>query len=387
MTQVNKMTGVLIFIIGMLSCQSNNNSTDSTQNSAGTVSSVNFSLSAEQLKSLKIELTSPEKVNIQAEKTLNGMVNIDPKSAMEIHVPYAGYLKKMTVLDGQTVTAGQTIGVVENPYFLEVQRDFLQSRIELKKSQSEYERFQKLWSSKSISEKEWIDAQSSYEMIQVKHQSLKQLLTSFNIQTDKLQAGNLSAQVPLISPISGIITESNVNNGKFYQPEERIAKVINFSSAFLELTAFERDKNAIQLGQGLIASEIDHPEQKLNARVTQIDPSINSDGSFKVIAQLQSSGSNLKKGMHVQAKISGTVETVFSLNKSSLVGTPDQPQLIKQVAENEFLLISIILIKEDGDRIYFQFKGSPMEENKSETNGNKFVSDGAYDIYMEMLKE
>jgi cobalt-zinc-cadmium efflux system membrane fusion protein len=387
MKPVNNMTWVLLLIISIASCQSDNNLKSNNQDSMDKVSVVNFSLSAEQLKSLKIEFTSPEKVNIQAEKTLNGIVNIDPKSAMEIHVPYAGYLKKMTVLDGQSVSSGQTIGVIENPYFLEVQRDYLQSRIELKKTQSEYERFQKLWSSKSISEKEWIDAQSSFEMIQLKHQSLKQLLISFNINPDKLQSGNLSSQVPLVSPISGIITESNVNNGKFYQPEERIAKVINFSSAFLELTAFERDKNDIQLGNGLIATEIDHPEQKLMAKVTQIDPTINSDGSFKVIAQLLTSNNNLKKGMHIQAKISGTQETVFSLAKSSLVGNPDQPQLIKRVAENEFSLIPIVLIKEDSDRIYFQFKGNKLSKNEVQPSENKFVSSGAYDIYMEMLKE
>ncbi len=387
MKPVNNMTWVLLLIISIASCQSDNNLKSNNQDSMDKVSVVNFSLSAEQLKSLKIEFTSPEKVNIQAEKTLNGIVNIDPKSAMEIHVPYAGYLKKMTVLDGQSVSSGQTIGVIENPYFLEVQRDYLQSRIELKKTQSEYERFQKLWSSKSISEKEWIDAQSSFEMIQLKHQSLKQLLISFNINPDKLQSGNLSSQVPLVSPISGIITESNVNNGKFYQPEERIAKVINFSSAFLELTAFERDKNDIQLGNGLIATEIDHPEQKLMAKVTQIDPTINSDGSFKVIAQLLTSNNNLKKGMHIQAKISGTQETVFSLAKSSLVGNPDQPQLIKRVAENEFSLIPIVLFKEDSDRIYFQFKGNKLSKNEVQPSENKFVSSGAYDIYMEMLKE
>ncbi len=125
---------------------------------------------------------------------------------------------------------------------------------------------------------------------------------------------------------------------------------------------------------------MDHPENTLTAKITQIDPTIHSDGSFKVLAQLQSNRTNLKKGMHIQAKISGTSESVFSLPKSSLVGSPDQPQLIKQLAENEFSLLDIELLKEDNERIFFQFKST-------EANDSKFISQGAYDIYMEMLKE
>lgn len=384
MKSLNKIICTLILIISLFSCNSNSNSTDTSANSESADSNQDsrelFSLSKEQLQSLKMDFTSPEKVQLNTEKVVNGMVMVDPNASIEIHVPYAGYLKKVSLLDGQSVTAGQVIGTVENPYFLEVQRDFIQSRIDLSKIKSEYERFQKLWNTKSISEKEWIDAKTQFESAQLKHQSLRQLLISFHLQPDKIHAENLSSQVPLLSPISGKITEANVNNGKFYQPDERVAKVINFSTAYLELTAFERDKSRIRIGDQIQAAEIENSAAVINAVVSSIDPSIANDGSFKVIAKIKSSDFNLVKGMHVQAKISGVTETVYRLPKTCLVGNPDEPKLLQRVSSNQFRLIGISLMKEDEQFIYFQLKSAEESEIK-------YVSNGAYDIYMEMLKE
>lgn len=379
MKHIKKINYIWILIFSILSCQSNSNSEENTTDSTK-AASVSFSLTNEQIKSLRIELTSPQKTQIQTEKMVNGTVMVDPNTALEIHVPYAGYLKNARLLDGQSVSAGQVVGMIENPYFLEVQRDYLQSRIELSKIRSEYERFQKLWNSKSISEKEWIEAKSSYESTQLKNQSLRQLLITLHLQPEKINAENLSAQVPLISPISGIITESNVNNGKYYQPEERIAKVINLSSAYLELTAFERDKNSIHLNDQIAAYEIENTEAQIKAIVSSVDPSIASDGSFKLLAKIKSTEFNLKNGMHVQAKISGISESAFQLPKSCLVGNPDAPQLVQSISENDFKLVSIVLLKEDNQFIYFHFKDSKKAKNK-------YVNQGAYDIYMEMLKE
>ena len=384
MKSFNKNICTLILVISLFSCNSNSNSTDTSANSESADSNQDsrelFSLSKEQLQSLKIDFTSPEKVQLNTEKVVNGMVMVDPNASIEIHVPYAGYLKKVSLLDGQSVTAGQVIGTVENPYFLEVQRDFIQSRIDLSKIKTEYERFQKLWNTKSISEKEWIDAKTQFESAQLKHQSLRQLLISFHLQPDKIHAENLSSQVPLLSPISGKITETNVNNGKFYQPDERVAKVINFSTAYLELTAFERDKSRIRIGDQIQAAEIENSAAVINAVVSSIDPSIANDGSFKVIAKIKSSDFNLVKGMHVQAKISGVTETVYRLPKTCLVGNPDEPKLLQRVSSNQFRLIGISLMKEDEQFIYFQLKSAEESEIK-------YVSNGAYDIYMEMLKE
>lgn len=384
MKSLNKIICTLILVISLFSCNSNSNSTDTSVNSESADSNQDsrelFSLSKEQLQSLKMDFTSPEKVQLNTEKVVNGMVMVDPNASIEIHVPYAGYLKKVSLLDGQSVTAGQVIGTVENPYFLEVQRDFIQSRIDLSKIKSEYERFQKLWNTKSISEKEWIDAKTQFESAQLKHQSLRQLLISFHLQPDKIHAENLSSQVPLLSPISGKITETNVNNGKFYQPDERVAKVINFSTAYLELTAFERDKSRIRIGDQIQAAEIENSAAVINAVVSSIDPSIANDGSFKVIAKIKSSDFNLVKGMHVQAKISGVTETVYRLRKTCLVGNPDEPKLLQRVSSNQFRLIGISLMKEDEQFIYFQLKSAEESEIK-------YVSNGAYDIYMEMLKE
>ena len=358
MKSLNKIICTLILIISLFSCNSNSNSTDTSVNSESADSNQDsrelFSLSKEQLQSLKIDFTSPEKVQLNTEKVVNGIVMVDPNASIEIHVPYAGYLKKVSLLDGQSVTAGQVIGIVENPYFLEVQRDFIQSRIDLSKIKSEYERFQKLWNTKSISEKEWIDAKTQFESAQLKHQSLRQLLISFHLQPDKIHAENLNSQVPLLSPISGKITEANVNNGKFYQPDERVAKVINFSTAYLELTAFERDKSRIRIGDQIQAAEIENSDAVIKAVVSSIDPSIANDGSFKVIAKIKSSDFNLVKGMHVQAKISGVTETVYRLPKTCLVGNPDEPKLLQRVSSNQFRLIGISLMKEDEQFIYFQ---------------------------------
>ena len=84
-------------------------------------------LSDAQMVQTEIEIGAVTKRKIGSEITVNGMIDVPPQGNVSITTPYGGFLKKTAMLPGSRLKKGQLIAQVENPEFIEFQRDYLEA--------------------------------------------------------------------------------------------------------------------------------------------------------------------------------------------------------------------------------------------------------------------
>lgn len=327
MKTINKILFSILFSSAMLaacgdskteSSATETKHTPATDTLAATIEEV--SLTADQYKVAAIELGKVEMRNLSSVIKVNGTIDVEPQSVVSISAPLGGFVKSAGLLPGQAVRKGQVMAVIENAEFINMQQDYLESKSRMTYLLQELKRQQELQKEEINSLKTLQQISSEYNTMVAKMAGLKQKLALIGINANNVQAGNISRTANLYSPISGYVTESNVNRGKYVQPSDVLFELTNKSDMHLALNVFEKDVRKINPGQPIrfaLASETDYRRE---AKVFLIGKSTEEDGTVPVHAHLTISNDvALYPGMYVKAMIATRTEDVPSLPAEAII--------------------------------------------------------------------
>src|SRR5680860_1551654 len=79
------------------------------------------------------------------EISVNGMIDVPPQGNISINIPYGGFLKFTEMLPGSRVKKGQLLAVIENPEFVDIQQEYLESLAEGDFLKTEFDRQKTLY--------------------------------------------------------------------------------------------------------------------------------------------------------------------------------------------------------------------------------------------------
>lgn len=102
-------------------------------------------LSADQFKVAGIEFGAVEPKNLSNTLKANGLITVSPKDFASVCAPLGGFVKSTDFVQGCPVKKGQTLVVMENPAFIELQQSYLESRSRLEYAEGEYNRHKELF--------------------------------------------------------------------------------------------------------------------------------------------------------------------------------------------------------------------------------------------------
>src|SRR5215217_2315613 len=85
-----------------------------------------------------------ESRNLNSTIKVSGVIDVDPASVVTISAPLGGYIKSAGLLPGQTIRKGQVIATLENPEFINLQQEYLESKSRLGFLEQEYQRQKQL---------------------------------------------------------------------------------------------------------------------------------------------------------------------------------------------------------------------------------------------------
>ncbi|MBI5538642.1 MAG: efflux RND transporter periplasmic adaptor subunit [Bacteroidia bacterium] len=277
-----------------------------------------------QGKSSGIELGTIEQKVLSTEIKVNGIVSVSPQNLVSISAIMGGYIKNTSLVQGSPVSKGQVVAVIENPEFIELQQNFIESKSKLDYAETEYNRQKDLNKENVSSNKTYQLALSEYKSLQSKVYALDQKLKLIGIDGKKLQVENISSSISVVSPINGYVKTVNVNIGKYVNPTDVIVEIINMQNLTLELTVFEKDINKISIGQKISFNIPNQPDNKQNATVYQVGKSINTDKTIKVYATVEKENKNLLPGMYVNAIIETQNDSVTALPADAVLSFEDK---------------------------------------------------------------
>lgn len=342
-----------------------------------------ISLTTDQYKVAAIEMGKIEMRNLSSVIKVNGVIDVEPQSAVSISAPLGGYVKSAGLLPGQAVRKGQVMAVIENAEFIDIQQDYLESKSRLVFLAQELERQKELRKEEVNATKTLQQVSSEYNMLTAKISGLEQKLSLIGISTKSLSAGRISKTSNLYSPINGYVTESNVNRGKYVLPSDVLFELTNKNDMHLALNVFEKDVRKINPGQPIrfaLASETDY---KRVAKVFLIGKAAEKDGTMPVHAHLTvSNDAALFPGMYVKALIETQSENVPALPIEAVIQSEGKNYIFIQTdtaqTKTIFKIIPVIKgIEEEG------FVAVTLPEGFN-INSNKIIIKGAYALLSAM---
>jgi len=324
MTQNKFITAILIsvFFSAFVSCSGGAKSAAETKEVEVLPEDI-VELRADQIKLANIETGTIEMQLMSGKLKVSGIVSVAPQNMATVCMPMGGFVKSTSLMPGNVVRKGQTLAILENQEFVDIQQNYLEAKNKFEFAAADYKRHSELFKNDVYSEQNVQQVTSDYKNLKAQVKALEQKLALIGINPANLNADDISSSVAVVSPISGFVKAVNINIGKFVAPADVMFEIVNSDKLFLELTLFEKDADKVAAGQK-IRFFINNESEQHEAVIYQTGKSISADKTYKVYASVTGICKNVLPGMYVNAVIEATGNKVATLPTDAVVSFDDK---------------------------------------------------------------
>ena len=316
---LTKRALISLFVFLLLSCHNSNENNKEEEILPDDI----VEMREDQIKLAQIELGHAEVRTLKSLLKVNGIVTIAPQNQATVCEPLGGFIKYTSVVPGQPVKKGETLALIENQEFVDIQQQYLESKNKLEFAESEYKRHTELFREDVYSEKNVQQVTTEYKNLKSQVHALEQKLNLIGIHPSALTEENIAGTVVVRSPINGFITGVNINIGKYVSPSDVLFEIVNSNELLLELTLFEKDADKAVPGEK-IRFFINNETETHDAVIYQTAKAIGVDKTFKAYAKVISECRNVLPGMYVNALIEKPGNPTPSLPSEAIVSFDDQ---------------------------------------------------------------
>lgn len=289
-----------------------------------------------QFRNAPIETTQLSEKKIATTLKLNGIIDVPPQSLVSVSVPLGGYLKNTQLLPGMHVRKGETIATLEDPQYVRLQQDYLQTQSKLQFATLDYNRQKELNASQASSDKVTQQAQAEMSNLQIQLNALAQQLKLININPEKLSANNITKSISVYSTIDGYVSKVNVNIGKYVNPSEVLFELINPDDIHLNLRVYEKDIHRLEIGQHVTAYTNTEPNQKYTAEIILISKDIEGDGAADVHCHFHQYSKTLLPGMYMNAEVELQTSFAQALPEESIISFEGKDYVFVTIGKQQY---------------------------------------------------
>jgi RND family efflux transporter MFP subunit len=308
---------ISILTIGLISCSKGQKS-EAESKPAEVLPEDIVELRGDQIKLAKIETGVIEMRSMSSTLKVNGKIAVAPQNLATVCMPMGGFVKSTSLMPGNVVRKGQTLAILENQDFIDIQQNYLEAKNKLEYAEADYQRNTELYKSDISSKKNLQQVTTEYRNLKSQVNALKQKLQLVGINPFKLTEDNISRSVALVSPISGSVAAVHVSIGKSVSASDVLFEIVNSDKLFLELTLFEKDADKVSVGQK-IHFFINNETEQHEAIIYQTGKSINDDRTYKLYASVSGYCKNIMPGMYVSALIESKSKKLTALPTEAVV--------------------------------------------------------------------
>ncbi len=205
---------------------------------------------------------------------LSGTIEENEKAVATQASYFDGRIEKLFInFEGEEVRNGQQLATLYSPELVSAQQELITAS-SLKESQPELYRAVrnklKLW---KLSEK----------------------------QIDQIEeSGEVRENFPVHANVSGTVSEIMVEAGDYVKKGSALFKIANLGTVWAVFDAYENQVSLLKEGQNIDIVTKSYPDKKFNAKISFIDPVLNSSTrTIQVRTVLQNHKGQLKPGMFV----------------------------------------------------------------------------------------
>ncbi len=342
------MKRLLLLILPILLAACGTNQSSPTEQVAPKKSSDRVSVSPDQLSVSGIEVGKIQDRSLSGGVPVSGMLDVPPQNLVNVTVPLGGFLRSTSLLQGMKVTKGQVIAVIENPEYIQLQQDYLDTKSQQSFLEKEYERQQKLAAENVNAQKTLQKSLADWESMKARNNGLRAKLRMLGIEAEHLKPEHITSTIELKASMSGYVTQVFGSVGAFVAPTQVMFTIVDSDHLHVQLTCFERDISRIRIGQKIRVTLVNETAER-TATVFLIGRDISPERTVRVRAHLDKEDKNLIPGMYVKAIIQTGSELVPSLPEEAVLNFEDKEVIFIEVANGTFKLTEVTTgIRENG---------------------------------------
>ncbi len=289
-------------------------------------------LTEAQYQTVGVKLGSLEQRQMSQLIRVNGSLTVPPGQQVSVASPYGGIVKSANLLAGTPVRQGQTLAVLENPEFIRIQQEYLETVSQLTYQQQEYERQRELSRENVGALKTLQQATAQLGTLRARVGGLRQQLALLGLNPARLTPETITRTIAVRATIGGTLTQVRVNRGSYVAANDVLFELMNTAGLLAELTVFEGDLARILVGQRVRLSVVGVVGERLG-RIQLINREVSPDRTVKVYASLDRPASSLARpglarpGTFVKAVIETGAATEPALPESAVVQAGNSSQI------------------------------------------------------------
>lgn len=390
---MNKLSIIFFFCFSvlLLSCggkeKPKESATEEKKQTEPAESETATSLTAEQIKTIGVQLGEIEQKQLTASLKTNGVLKVPNQNKASINSVYSGVIRSLLIQPGNTVTKGQTIATIANPEFMQVQSEYVGIDSKMVLAEQEYNRQKELNAGNAGALKNLQAAESELKSLLSRKSALQQQIQLMGINPSNLSSGNLISVLSVKSPISGIVSNVMVKMGTYVDLTTAVAEVVDNSQLHLDLFVYEKDLSKLKNNQTIHFTITNDPGKEYDAKIFSLGSSFeNESKAVSVHAMVNGDKTGLIDGMNVTASISLNKQVRPSVPSEAIVSYQGKDIIFKvdsvDSKSNETYFTMIPVAKGTSDIGYTEI--TPLKDIPA---GTKIVTKGAFFILAKMTNK
>ncbi len=380
LVNINKKLGVIVVIFitfsSILTSCGKKGGTEETASDSTAIESSIANLTEKQVQSIGITTGTLEQKSFSTILKVSGKIDVPPQNLVSVSVPLGGYLKSTHLIPGMFVRKGESIAIIEDQQYIQLQQDFLTTQSKISFLENEFQRQKELNQSKATSDKVFQQAEMELKTQRILVKSLAEKLKLAGINPEKLNENNISKSINIYSPINGYVSKVNVNIGKYISNTEVMFELVNTSDIHLALTIFEKDLDKLNIGQKVVAFTNTHTEKKYAAEIILIGKNLNEERSTDVHCHFESYDKTLIPGTYMNAEIAVTNAKSYVLPEDAIVRFENKHYVFVKKSATQFEMAEVQIGNTE--------KGLTEIIKTENLNNQTFVIKGAYSLLMSL---
>ncbi|PRY44189.1 cobalt-zinc-cadmium efflux system membrane fusion protein [Spirosoma oryzae] len=263
---------------------------------------VRVSLTQAQYTVGGIALGQPTERMMSTRLKVNGVLDVPAQNQVSVSVPFGGYIRSIDLEPGMRIRKGQTLVVLENPDYIQLQQDYLDTKARLEYADLDFARQQELSRDNVNALKVFQQTRANRQSLQAQLAGMTQRLALLHINPATLTPATLTRTIRVPAPVSGFVTDIPVNNGRYLNPADVLVQISDLSHPHVRLSVFEKDISSIRLGQ-IVQFSLGGSPTMHRGEVFLIGKSIAPDRTISVLVHPDGPPEQYIPGSYISAQV------------------------------------------------------------------------------------
>lgn len=193
-------------------------------------------------------------------------------------------------------------------------------------------------------------------------QKLRILGVTDSVVNSVLKTRRVDAEVPVLSPEAGIVSERTVNLGELIDPSKQLFVIGDFHSVWIKADVYEKDVSKVKCGQPITLELDSFPGEPFHGTLNYVADSISPDTrTLNVRAEVKNPELQLKPKMFARMKINVGEHSILSIPKTSIQDAGYGKVVYVPAGQGRFLEKKVELGSNIGDYVEILAGLSPGE--------------------------